>query len=121
MLMARRVEGMLKTPEGQRFELLAPCRLAGMLGEWDPAGVRATLRELTRICRERYASPGNARDWPRQSLAASIARFTLFRAQAGDADAPATKMKNAASVRAVPLSHRLIAGQQAGASPGLPR
>jgi hypothetical protein len=86
-LLARRVESMLKTPEGQRFELLDPCRMAGVLADWDPLAAAPTLRELTRICRERYARPSNGHDWTNQNLAASIARFTLARDKAGDAGA----------------------------------
>lgn len=86
-LMARRVESMLKTPEGQRFELSDPCRLARMLATWDPVAAAPTLRELTRICRERYALPRSGHDWPDQNLAASIAAFTLARADAGDTGA----------------------------------
>jgi len=86
-LMARRVESMTKTPEGQRFELLDPCRMAGMLADWDPAAALPTLRDLTRVCRERYARPGNGHDWTNQNLAVSIARFTLARDAAGDAGA----------------------------------
>src|SRR5262249_42871849 len=83
-LMVRRIESMLKTPEGRRLELLDPCRMAGMLAAWDPAAALPTLRELTRICRERYARPDNGRDWTNQNLAVSIARFTLARDKAGD-------------------------------------
>ncbi len=86
-LMARRVESMLKTPEGQRFELLDPCRMGAMLAAWDPVAGAPTLRELTRICRERYARPDNGHDWTHQNLAVSIARFTLALATAGDAKA----------------------------------
>jgi hypothetical protein len=86
-LLSRRVESMLKTPEGQQFELLNPCRLAGMLGEWDAAGSVPTLRELSRICRERYARGESNRDWTNQNLAVSIARFALARAQGGDTSA----------------------------------
>ncbi len=86
-LMARRVESMLKTPEGQGFELLSPCRMAGILADWDPVAAVPTLRDLTRICRERYARPGSGHDWTSQNLAVSIARFTLARDQAGDAGA----------------------------------
>ena len=86
-LMARRVESMRKTPEGQRFELLDPCRMTAILAEWDPVAGLTTLRDMTRICRERYARPGNGRDWTNQNLAVSIARFTLARDQAGDAEA----------------------------------
>jgi hypothetical protein len=46
-----------------------------------------TLRDLTRICRERYARPDNGHDWTNQNLAVSIARFTLACDQAGDASA----------------------------------
>ena len=86
-LMARRVESMLKTPEGQRFELLDPCRMTGMLAAWDPVAGMPTLRELTRICRERYARPDTGHDWTNQNLAVSIAGFTLARDKAGDAGA----------------------------------
>ena len=86
-LMARRVESMRKTPEGQRFELLDPCRMTAILAEWDPVAGLTTLRDMTRICRERYARPGNGRDWTNQNLAVSIARFTLARDKAGDAEA----------------------------------
>ena len=86
-LMARRVESMMKTPEGQRFELLDPCRMAGMLAEWDPFAALPTLRDMSRICRERYARPGNGRDWTNQNLAVAIARFTEDRRKAGDAAA----------------------------------
>ena len=86
-LMARRVESMLKTPEGQQFELMNPCRMAGMLAEWDPVAGLPTLREMTRLCRERYAHPTNGRDWQNQNLAVSIARFTLARDRAGDREA----------------------------------
>ena len=85
-LMARRVESMLKTPEGQQFELLDPCRMAAILADWDPIAGAPTLRELTRICRERYARPDNGHDWTNQNLAVSIARFTMARIKAGDAD-----------------------------------
>ena len=40
-LMARRVESMLKTPEGQQFELLEPCRMAAMLADLGPEGRHA--------------------------------------------------------------------------------
>ncbi len=86
-LLARRIESMTKTPEGQRFELRDPCRLAAILAAWDPAAGVPTLRELTRICRERYARPDNGHDWTNQNLAVSIARFTLARDQAGDTGA----------------------------------
>ncbi len=86
-LMARRIESMLKTPEGQQFELLEPCRLAVMLAEWDPRAGVPTLRELTRICRERYARPNSGHDWTIQNLAVSIARFTVARIKAGDSGA----------------------------------
>jgi hypothetical protein len=86
-LMAFRIELMLKTPEGQRFELLDPCRMARLLAAWDPAAAVPTLRELTRICRERYARPGNGHDWTNQNLAVSIAQFTIARDEAGDAGA----------------------------------
>jgi hypothetical protein len=86
-LMARRVKSTMRTPEGQRFELLDPCRMALMLAEWDAVAALPTPRELTRICRERYARPGNGHDWTNQNLAVSIARFTLARDRAGDAGA----------------------------------
>jgi hypothetical protein len=86
-LMARRVESMLKSPEGQRFELLAPCRMAAILADWDPIAGAQTFRELTRICRQRYARPDNGHDWTNQNLAVSIARFTMARLKAGDQDA----------------------------------
>ncbi len=86
-LMARRVESIMRTPQGQSFELLDPCRMAGMLAAWDPVAGLPTLRDLTRICRERYARPTNGRDWTNQNLAVSIARFTLARDGAGDAGA----------------------------------
>jgi hypothetical protein len=85
--MAKRVEAMLKTPEGQRFELLDPCQMAAMLAEWDPVAGLPTLRDMTRICRERYARPNTGHDWTNQNLAISIARFTMARDQAGDAGA----------------------------------
>jgi hypothetical protein len=84
---ARRIESMLRDPEGQRFELLEPRRMAAMLAEWDPAAGLPTLRELTRICRERFALPDNGYGWAAQGLAVSIARLTLARAEAGDAGA----------------------------------
>lgn len=86
-LMARRIESMNKTPEGQAFELLDPCRMAAMLAQWDPVAGLTTLREMTRICRERYAQRTNGRDWTDQNLAISIARFTVARDKAGDAEA----------------------------------
>jgi hypothetical protein len=86
-LMAQRVESMLKTPEGQRFEMLEPCRMAKMLAAWDPVAAAPTLRDLTRICREHYARPGNGHDWTNQNLAVAIADFALARLQAGDAEA----------------------------------
>jgi hypothetical protein len=86
-LLARRVGSMMKTPEGQRFELLDPCRMAAILAEWDPVAGLSTLRDMTRICREHYARPSNGRDWTNQNLAVSIARFTLARDKAGDAGA----------------------------------
>jgi hypothetical protein len=86
-LMARRVESMLKTPQGQPFDLLGSCRMAGMLAAWDPVAAVPTLRMLTPICRRRYARPDNGHDWANQNLAVTIARFTLARDQAGDAAA----------------------------------
>ena len=86
-LMARRVESMMKTPEGQRFELLDPCRMAANLAVWDPAAAVPTLRELTRICREHYARPDSGHDWTNQNLAVSIARFALARDKGGDTEA----------------------------------
>jgi hypothetical protein len=86
-LLARRVESMMMTPEGQRFELMDPCRMASVLGEWDPAAAVPTLRELTRICRERYARSDNGHDWTNQNLAVAIARFTLARDKGGDTGA----------------------------------
>lgn len=86
-LMALRVETMLKTPEGQRFEMMDSCRMATMLLEWDPAAALPTLRDLTRICRDRYAVPAVSHTWERQNLALSIVRFTLARDRGGDADA----------------------------------
>jgi hypothetical protein len=58
-----------------------------MLADWDPVAAVPTLRELTRICRERYARPDNAHDWTSQNLAVSIARFTVARDKGGDAGA----------------------------------
>ena len=45
-----------------------------MLAAWDPAAAVPTLRELTRLCREHYARPGNGHDWTNQNLAVAIAR-----------------------------------------------
>jgi len=86
-LMARRVESMLKTPEGRRFERLDPLGMAKRLAAWDPVAALPTLRALTRISRERYARPGNGHDGTAQYLAVSIAEFTLARDKAGDAGA----------------------------------
>lgn len=77
----------MKTTEGQRFELLDPCRMAATLAAWDPAAAVPTLRELTRVCRVRYARPNNGHDWTNQNLAVSIARFTMARDKAGDSEA----------------------------------
>ncbi len=86
-LMARRIELMLKTPEGQQFGLRNPCSMAAILAEWDATAGLPTLREMSRICRERYAQPTNGRDWTNQNLAVSIAKFTMARDKAGDRDA----------------------------------
>ena len=58
--------------------------MAAILREWDPVAGLPTLRDMTRICSERYARPDNGRDWTNQNLAVSIARFTLARDKAGD-------------------------------------
>jgi hypothetical protein len=86
-LMARRADSMLKTPEGQQFELRDPCRMGAILAAWDPVAGLPTLRELTRICRQRYGRADNPHDWTFQNLAASIAHFTVARLEAGDAQA----------------------------------
>jgi hypothetical protein len=72
---------------GQRFELRDPRRMAALLADWDPRAGLPTLRELTRICRARYARPGIGHDWTTRNLAVSIAKFTLARDGAGAAGA----------------------------------
>ena len=84
--MARRMESMMKTPEGQRFHCSTPAG-GPILAEWDPAAAVPTLRELTRICREHYARPDSGHDWTSQNLAVSIARFSLARDKGGDTEA----------------------------------
>ncbi len=86
-IMAGRIETMLRTPEGQRFELMQPCQMATLLARWDPVAAVPTLRELSRICRERFAHAGASHGWPTQNLAVCIASFALARDTAGDAGA----------------------------------
>jgi hypothetical protein len=85
-LMARRVESMLRIHQGQRSELSEACRMAEILADWDPAAM-PTLRELTRLCRERYAQPTKGDASVNRFLAVWIARFTLARDRAGDTGA----------------------------------
>lgn len=86
-LLSRRVDSMLKTPDGQDFNLAKPCQMAGHLVAWDPVGALPMLRDLMRICRERYAHPSNVRDWTNQNLAGSIAWIALARDNVGDSRA----------------------------------
>lgn len=86
-LLARRVESMLKAPEGYGSGISASCRMASMLTEWDPISALPTLRDLTRICRGRCGRPDVGRSTEGQDLAAWIARFTIARDDVGDAGA----------------------------------
>jgi hypothetical protein len=108
-LMARRVESMSKTPEGQQFEMLAPCRMTAILAEWDPVAGLPTLRAMTRICRERYARPDNGHDWTSQNLAVAIARFTVARDKAGDPDAVGEYAKWVRTTAPEWLAHNALA------------
>jgi len=86
-LLARRVESMLKAPEGYGAGLKAACQMGSKLAEWDPIAAMPTLRELTRLCRGRYSSVSKGRDRTDQDFAGPIAGFTIARLDVGDVGA----------------------------------
>ena len=86
-LLARRIDAMLKRNSNDRNSLDYAINLAGKLVTWDPAAAVPPLREVCRVLRVRFQNPDNGNSHASQQLAVHLAKFTLDRFRAGDADA----------------------------------